>query len=304
MQDNHPSNTLVTRCGYVAIVGRANVGKSTLLNALVGIRISPICDKPQTTWHNIRGILTESQAQIIFLDTPGIHFRQGHLLNKVLNDNALWALNNVDIVVYLVACASWCEEDEYILSLLKHVGKPCLLGINKIDLVQQKNSLLPIIDALAHKYSFEEILPVSAKRGDNLDSLKYEIRRRLPCADYQYSEEEISDQSMRFFITERIREQFVRRLGDELPYSVYIELEEYKEQRGCLLIAAIVWVARNSQRAIVIGRQGRMLKIISTQARESIERFVGKKVFLKLWVKDKAGWQDDPQIISYFDTTS
>ena len=303
MQDKRPSNSQTTRCGYVAIAGRPNVGKSTLLNALIGIKISPVCDKPQTTWHNIRGILTERHTQIIFVDTPGIHFRQKPLLNKVLNENACSALNSVDIILYLIGRAAWHEEDDFILNLFKEVEKPCLLGINKIDLIRQKSALLPVIDALARKHTFDEVLPISAKRGDNLNALKYEIRRRLPRADYHYSEEEISDQSIRFFVTERIREQFVRSLGDELPYSLYIELERYKENRELVSIAAVVWVARNSQRAIVIGRQGMMLKKVSMQARKSIERFLGKKVFLKLWVKDKSGWQDNPQAISYFDTS-
>ena len=303
MQDKRPSDNRTTRCGHVAIAGRPNVGKSTLLNVLIGIKISPVCDKPQTTWHNIRGILTERHTQIIFVDTPGIHFRQRPLLNKVLNENAYSALNSVDIILYLIGSAVWHEEDDYILNLFKEVEKPCLLGINKIDLIRKKSALLPVIDALAHKHTFDEILPISAKRGDNLDALKYEIRRRLPHADYHYSEEEISDQSIRFFVTERIREQFVRSLGDELPYSLYIELERYKENRELVSIAAIVWVARNSQRAIVIGRQGMMLKKVSVQARKSIERFIGKKVFLKLWVKDKSGWQDNPRAISYFDAS-
>ncbi len=300
MQDNRPSHNQITRCGHVAIVGRPNVGKSTLLNALIGTKISPICNKPQTTWHNIRGILTEHHAQIIFVDTPGIHFRQKPLLNKVLKENAFSALNSVDIILYLVGGAAWHEEDDYILSLFKDLRKPFLLGINKIDLVRKKSALLPVIEMFAGKHTFDEVLPISAMRSVNLDTLKHEIRKRLPLADYHYSEEEISDQSIRFFVTERIREQFVRSLGDELPYSLYIELEEYKEQCELVSIAAVVWVARSSQRAIVIGRQGMMLKKVGIQARKSIERFIDKKVFLRLWVKEKIGWQDNPRIISYF----
>lgn len=297
------SDDSITRSGHVAIVGRPNVGKSTLLNALLGVHLSPVCNKPQTTWSNIRGILTERRAQIIFVDTPGIHFGQTRVFNKVLNENAIGTLPNVDLILYVLGDSAWRAQDERILDLLKDLRKPCLLAINKIDLLQEKRSLLPLIQSCAAKFDFDEILPISAKKGDNLDALKAEVRKRLPYADYHYPEEDISDQSSRFLVSERIREQFIKRLGDELPYSIYIEIEHYQEQPKLLSIVATIWVARSSQRAIVIGKQGTKLKTIGTEARKSIEQFIGKKVFLKLWVKDKAGWQNDPHIISSFHAT-
>ncbi len=298
------SNGPITRSGHVAIVGRPNVGKSTLLNALLGVHLSPVCNKPQTTWSNIRGILTERGSQIIFVDTPGIHVGQARLFNKMLNENAIATLPNADLILFLVGDSALRAQDERILSLFKDLRKPCLLAINKIDLLRDKRFLLPLIQSFATKFDFDEILPISAKKGDNLDALKTEIRKRLPVTDYHYPEEDISDQSSRFLVSERIREQFIKRLGDELPYSIYIEIDHYQEQPELLSIVAIVWVARSSQRAIVIGRGGAMLKTIGTEARRSIERFIGKKVFLKLWVKDKTGWQNDPHIISSFDATN
>jgi len=292
-----------THCGYVAIAGKPNVGKSTLLNALVGARISAIADKPQTTWHNIRGMLTEHGVQIIFVDTPGLHLGRKKLLNRMLNDNARWALNSVDIILYLVEDACLSEDDRYILSLIKASAKPCLLCINKVDLYQQKSMLLPIMDRLSREYSFDEILPISAKTDVNLELLKRELRRRLPVSEYQYPEDQVSDRSTRFLVTEFIREQLVRHMGDELPYSAYVEVESYKEQPERVSISATILVSRDSQKGIVIGRQGAMLKEIGSRARQSIETLLGKKVFLRLWVKNKEGWQNDPKVIASFDST-
>jgi GTP-binding protein Era len=298
--DGHPLRE--TRCGFVAITGKANVGKSTLLNALVGTKISAISDKPQTTWHNIRGMLTEHGVQIIFVDTPGLHLGRRKLLNRMLNDNARWALNNVDIILYLVEDARLNDDDRYILSLIKASARPCLLCINKADLYQQKTMLLPIMDRLSREYSFDDLLPISAKTGVNLESLKKELRRRLPISEYQYPADQVSDRSTRFLVTEFIREQLVRHMGEELPYSVYVQVEEYKEHSDLISISAIIWVSRVSQKGIVIGRQGAMLREIGSRARQSIESFVGKKVFLRLWVKNKEGWQNDPKVIASFES--
>ncbi|MEN8129309.1 MAG: GTPase Era [Pseudomonadota bacterium] len=291
-----------TRCGHVAIIGRPNVGKSTLLNALLGVKLAAIADKPQTTWHNIRGILTEHDAQIIFVDTPGIHLGRRKLLNEMMNANALGALNDVDVILYLIEDTFLNDEGRYILSIISKLKKPCLLGINKADLYKQKSKLLPVIARLNEEYDFDEILPISAKTGLNLDALKQALRRRLPVSEYHYPEDQISDRSSRFFVTEYIREQLVRYLGDELPYSIYVEVEEYQEHQDRISIAATLWVSSPSQKAIVIGKQGSMIKLLGTRARQSIERLVDKKVFLKLWVKTKQDWQNDPKVIAGFDS--
>ena len=303
MRNNQLAEHRATRCGYVAIIGRPNVGKSTLLNALIGVKISVIANKPQTTWHNIRGILTEQRTQLIFVDTPGIHLGKGRLLNKVLNKNARMALTGVDLILFLVDNRPWGAEDDYILNLIQNTGKLCLLVINKTDLWKSKVELLPVIGQFSSKHSFAGTVPISAQCGDNLDPLKNEIRRHMPIAAYHYPEEQLSDRNERFLVTEFIREQVVRSMEDELPYSVYVELERYSEQSDLISIYAIIWVARASQRSIVIGKQGAMLKRIGSRARQSIERFVEKKVYLKLWVKDKADWQNDPRVVSLFDSS-
>lgn len=290
------------RCGHVAIIGRPNVGKSTLLNALLGVKLAAIADKPQTTWHNIRGILTEHNAQIIFVDTPGIHLGRRRLLNEMMNANALSALNDVDVILYLIDDTFLNDEGRYILSVISKLKKPCLLGINKTDLYKQKPKLLPVIARLSEEHEFDEILPISAKTGSNLDALKQALRRRLPVAEYHYPEDQISDRSSRFFVAEYVREQLVRYLGDELPYSIYVEVEEYREQQNGISIAVILWVSSPSQKPIVIGKQGSMIKTLGTRARQSIERLVDKKVFLKLWVKIKPDWQNDPKVIAGFDS--
>ncbi len=303
MQANIPAIQPQTHCGHVAIVGRPNVGKSTLLNALIGVKISAIANKPQTTWHNILGILTEDHSQMIFIDTPGMHLGKGKLINKILNENARSALNNVDLVVFVIDNKSWHVEENYILNLLKQARLPCILAINKIDKYKNKTRLLPLMESLGGKYPFAEIIPISAKSSDNLATLKSEIRKRLPIATFYYPEDQISDRNERFFVTELIREQVFYTLQQELPYCTYVELEAYNERQDTVLIAANLWVSSSNQKTIIIGNQGSMLKKIGIRARLAIERFLGKKVYLKLWVKNKAGWQNDPKVTSSFQST-
>ena len=299
----HTQHNVRTRCGYVAMVSRPNVGKSTLLNALLGCKISAVAKKPQTTWQNIRGILTEDEAQIVFIDTPGIHLGRQRLLNRTLNDNARWALSSVDIILFLVDNAPLGDEDRYIIGLIKKSATPCILGINKTDLYVPKERLLHVIERLDNEHLFDAIVPISAKTGDNLIVLKDEIRKRLPISEYHFPENQFSDRSVRFFVSEFIREQVVRMMGDELPYSVYVDVEQYSDRRDVVDISAILWVSRASQKPILIGKQGIMLKKIGSMARRSIERLVGKRVYLNLWVKENLGWQNDPKIIASFDNT-
>jgi GTP-binding protein Era len=293
------SDCTETRSGYCALVGRSNVGKSTLLNRLVGARISSTAEKPQTTRAIIRGILTEHCAQIVFIDTPGIHFKETHLLNKAMNRAATSALSDSDIILFMVEHDRWGREEDHIMDLLAGARKPCLLCINKIDKLLDKKKLLPTMAELSQKFRFDALLPVSATEGDNLDELKAEIRRRLPRSSaYLFLEEQVSDADERTIVAELVREQLTRNLRDELPYSLYVEITSYEERDVLTSISAIIWVARDSHKRIVIGRSGAMLKKIGSRARASIEEFLDKRVHLSLWVKVKSDWQDDPRIVA------
>ncbi len=295
MSDQH------RRCGYVALIGKPNVGKSTLLNRIIGTKISLVAGKPQTTRHNITGIYTDKHAQIVFVDTPGIHFGAKRLLNRMLNNSALAAVDNVDLVLFMVDKGVWRAEDEHILELIMAAAKPCLLCVNKVDELKDKQVLLPIIAALSQKADFAAVVPVSARTGANLKPLRVEIIKRLPRAGFAFDKEQVSSRSDRFIIAELIREQLIRITEDELPYSIYVELEEFDEGTELVKISATVWVEKNSQRAIVIGRQGKRLKTVGVRSRKSIERFLQKRIYLRLWVKEKTGWQDNPEILSKFE---
>ena len=291
-----------TRSGYIAIVGRPNVGKSTLLNRLVGAKIASTAPKPQTTRHNITGILTEGDTQMVFVDTPGIHRGGRRLLNRVINEAALAALQQVDLAVFVIDRTRWTEEDALVLERIRASGRPAIAAVNKVDAVDKK-ALLPALAALQRRHSFEAYVPVSAVKGTNLDALKAEIRQRLPEGPFLFPEDQISSRSERFIATELIREQLVRTLRDEVPHAVFVEIDSLEERPRLVAIGATVWVERPSQRAIVIGRKGAMLKKIGARARRSLESFFGKQVYLELWVKDKAGWQDNPRVLASFDTT-
>jgi GTP-binding protein Era len=286
------------RGGYCALLGRSNVGKSTLLNRLVGAKISSTADKPQTTRQNIRGILTEQNAQIVFVDTPGIHVRDTHLLNAAMNKSAAAALNDVDAVVLVVETGHWGSEEDRIIGMLAVAGRPCLLCINKVDRLRDKQDLLPWLATMRDKFSFAALIPVSAVKGDNVDALKAEIAKLMPCVDaFIYPEDQLSDRDERFIVSELIREQLMRGLAAELPYSVYVEISDYEERDQLTSIAATIWVARESHKAIVIGRSGHSLKKIGSRARAAIERFLNRRCYLSLWVKVRPGWQDDARIV-------
>ncbi len=297
-----PPGKSPTRSGYVAIVGRPNVGKSTLLNRLVGVKLASTAPKPQTTRHNVTGILTEEDTQMVFVDTPGIHRGGRRLLNRVLNEAALAALQQVDLAVFVVDRTRWTDEDAYVLERIRESGRPTIAVVNKVDAVD-KRALLPTLEALRARHEFAAYVPVSARRGTNLDALKAEIRSRLPEGPFLYPEDQVSSRSERFIAAELIREQLVRTLRDEVPHAVYVEIESMEERASLVAIGAVIWVERSSQRAIVIGRGGAMLKKIGTRARRALESLFGRQVHLDLWVKDKAGWQDNPSVLAGFDTT-
>jgi len=287
------------RSGYCAIVGRSNVGKSTLFNRFVGARISSTAAKPQTTRQNIRGIFTEGNAQVVFVDTPGLQRDQSGLLNSVMYRRATSVFNEVDVILLMVERDRWGEEEDNLLASVGAAKKPCLLCVNKVDTLKDKKALLPVLARLSDKYPFDELVPISAIKGSNLGVLKSKITERLPSSrDFPFPAEQLSDRDERFIVAELIREQLTRVLGQELPYALYVEICAFEDRGESTLIGAIIWVARSSQKAIVIGKSGTILKKIGSRARISIERLLSKKVYLQLWVKVKPNWQADPRIIA------
>ena len=285
------------RCGLVALVGRPNVGKSTLLNRILGQKISITSSKPQTTRHRILGIKTTDTAQVVYVDTPGLHQGGKRALNRALNRAASDAIADVDLAVLLVEGTRWTEEDELVLQRLRQAQVPVLLAVNKVDRLQARESLLPALQALSERHDFSEIVPVSALRGENVERLEACVIERLPVNPPYFPEEQITDRSERFLAAELIREKLFRRLGQELPYGLTVQIEQFKEDDGLLRIDGLVWVERDTQKAIVIGKGGAMLKQIGREARLDMERLFGGKVFLQLWVKVKSGWADDERAL-------
>ena len=285
------------RCGYVAIVGRPNVGKSTLLNHILGQKISITSRKPQTTRHQVLGIKTEDNHQVIFVDTPGLHRGEDKAINRYMNKAASSAIRDVDLVLFLVDRTAWTEEDQMVLEHVKRAKLPTLLVVNKVDLLEDKNVLLPHLQALADRGEFEAIVPVSALRQRNVDSLEQEIIKYLPESAHFYPEEQITDRSQRFLAAEIVREKIMRQLGDELPYAVTVEIEEFALEGEVAHISALILVERNGQKKIIIGEKGSRLRSIGTDARKDMERLFDCKVMLRLWVKVKSGWSDDERAL-------
>ena len=284
-------------CGYVALIGRPNVGKSTLMNHLLGQKLSITSRKPQTTRHRILGIKTTEAGQAIFMDTPGMHSDEKKVLNRYLNRTADSTLLGVDVVVWLLDGPYWQEYDERIFKKLEQAGLPVILVVNKVDKIKDKQSVLAFFAEAKEKYPFEQIVPVSALRNTNLDILEQHIMALLPEAEPIYPEDQITDRPERFFAAEIIREKLTRRLGDELPYALTVEIELYEEFPELSKIYANIWVERSSQKSIVIGKQGEMLKKIGSEARVDIEKLIGQKVYLQLWVKVKKGWSDNERAL-------
>ncbi len=287
-----------TRCGVVAIVGRPNVGKSTLMNHLIGQKVSITSRKPQTTRHRIHGILSRGDYQIVFADTPGIHSGHQRALNRTMNEAALSALSGVDVICFMVDSTKWTEADEHVLSLLERAEDiPVLLLINKIDQLEDKQALLPHLQNLGQRRNFAELIPVSALGGHNLDALEQAIAKRLPEGEFWFDEDQLTDRSLRFMAAEIIREKVVRQLGQELPHQMTVEIEQWKEGPKITEIAARILVERRGQKKILIGDGGDRIKKIGTQARLDIERLIERRVMLNLWVKIKAGWSDDDRAL-------
>lgn len=295
MQPNY--RLAMTRCGTVAIVGRPNVGKSTLLNRLIGQKLSITAHKPQTTRHAILGIKTDGDVQAIYVDTPGIHLHGKRALNKVLNRTAAASVYDVDAIILVVQAMVWNEHDERANELVQATGKPYFLAINKIDLVTDKNALLPFLGKIPQGEHVREIIPISARKNSGIAILEKGIKQCLPEAEFQYGEDEMTNRSSRFLAAESVREQLTRFLSEELPYAITVEIEQFEEQPALLRIGAVIWVEKNSQKGIVIGRNGEQLKETGTRARKSMETLFGRKVFLQLWVRVKEGWADDERAL-------
>lgn len=286
------------RSGFVSIIGRPNVGKSTLLNTILGEKVAIVSDKPQTTRNKILGVKNLPGTQIVFLDTPGIH-RPRHKLNEYMVKSALSTLDEVDIILFMVEAGGPSGPgDRYIVDLLEKVTKPVYLLINKVDRVQ-KGRVLPQIEEYRHLYKFEEIFPISALYGDNIDSLLKSILKHLPEGPQYFPGDITTDQPMRFIASEIIREKIFQLTYQEIPYSVAVGIEDFKEvaEKNITFIRALVFVERDSQKGIVIGKGGAMLKKVGQLAREELEAIMGIKVFLEIWVKVKAGWQSDERVL-------
>ncbi len=284
------------RCGFVAIVGRPNVGKSTLLNYILGQKISITSRRPQTTRHRIVGIKTEVDYQAVYVDTPGLHKGGKKAMNRYLNQAVGDALLGVDVVLFMVDALKWNDEDELVLSRLEKIEVPVLLLINKIDRVD-KERLLPHMQLLQEKMDFSAIIPLSARVGDNVAQLEAEVLKRLPENPPYYPEDQVTDRSQRFLAAELIREKLTRRLDQELPYALTVEIEKYQTQEGVVHIGAIIWVERSGQKGIIIGKGGQGLKSVGQEARVDLEKMLEQKVFLQLWVKVKEGWSANEQAL-------
>lgn len=284
-------------CGFVAILGRPNVGKSTLLNKLLGQKISITSRKPQTTRHRIVGIDTEDEYQTIFVDTPGVQRKHDSAIHRYMNRAATSTIEDVDAIILVVDRLNWTDEDEYVVQSIRQSTAPVILAINKVDHLVEKNRLLPHIQALSAKLAWADVVPVAAKTGYNLEPLQTAIRKRLPARAHFYDAEQVTDRSERFLAAEIVREKIMRMMGDELPHKVAVEIEQYKTTSKLVTISAVIWVEREGQKKILIGVKGEKLKLIGSQARADIEVLVDQKVMLKLWVKVKGSWSDDERML-------
>ncbi|GMQ91384.1 MAG: GTPase Era [Gammaproteobacteria bacterium] len=281
--------------GLVTLIGRPNVGKSTLLNRLVGQKVSIISPRPQTTRHRILGISNSEGAQVIYIDTPGIHSAKQKAINRYMNKAARASLEGVDCIVMLIAANGWHAEDELVLREIKKQNIPAILAINKIDKLHGRDSLLPLIDISISKQGFAEVIPLSAQFGENVDRLQQSILQYLPVQPALYPEEQFTDKSDRFLISELVREQVFLTIGQEIPYAVAVEIEKLEDTKKLLRIEAIIWVEKDGQKSIIIGKGGAQLKVIGSRARSEIERLYNKRVYLNVWVKVRKGWSGNEQ---------
>ena len=286
-----------SKFGFVALIGRPNVGKSTLMNHLIGQKVSITSRRPQTTRNRVLGIETQGEYQAVFVDTPGLHKEEKRAINRLMNRAAESALGDVELILLVVDATLWTDDDEMVFSKIENTKVPVVLVINKIDKLHDKATLLPLIERLSKRVNFKAIVPVSALRSTNLDDLKKLVFDSLPEGPHCFSEDSITDRSSRFMAAELIREKLMRQMGDELPYSATVEIEEFKEEENLLRISAVILVERAGQKKMVIGAGGSRIKRIGTDARIDMEKLFDCKVFLNLFVKVKAGWADDERAL-------
>ncbi|KOO07857.1 GTPase Era [Vibrio hepatarius] len=297
---NEPASTPENQhCGFVAIVGRPNVGKSTLLNRILGQKISITSRKPQTTRHRIMGVDTEGDYQAIYVDTPGLHIEEKRAINRLMNRAANSSLSDVNLVFFLVDGTHWTKDDEMVLTKLQKSNFPVVLCVNKVDNVQDRNEVMLHMMDMSKKMDFVDVVPISAKHGKNIDVLRKHVRDHLPKATHHFPEEYVTDRSQRFMASEIVREKLMRFTGEELPYSVTVEIErfDYNPETDGFHINALILVERSGQKKMVIGKGGEKIKTIGREARLDMEELFGRKVYLETWVKVKSGWADDERAL-------
>ncbi|VAW91207.1 GTP-binding protein Era [hydrothermal vent metagenome] len=287
------SNDNDFRCGYVAIIGRPNVGKSTLLNYILGQKLCITSRKPQTTRHQILGIKTTLTAQAIYVDTPGVHKDSPRAMNRYMNRAAHSIIDDVSVVLFVVEAGVWSDKDEWVLEKIKLTNNPIILVINKVDQLDDKAKLLPFMQKLSLLHAFKSIIPVSALKGKYIEDLETEVESLLDISEPIFPEDQFTDRSMKFFAAEIIREKLMRQLGQELPYDLTVMIEKFEEVDDQININAVILVERKNQKLIIIGNQGQRLKKVGTQARIDMEKMFDSKVFIEIWVKVKSGWADD-----------
>src|SRR5688572_431582 len=288
------------RAGTIAVVGRPNTGKSTLINKLVGAKVSIVSPKAQTTRHRLLGIATFEDGQLLLVDTPGIHGKQPRAMNRYMNRAARGAVEGVDAAALLIEAGRWVEDDSLAYAALRDAGVPVVLVINKVDKLADKTKLFPFIAEITQGREFHAVHPISALKSKGTPALVKDLLALVPEAEAQYPEDEITDRSQRFLAGELVREQLMLRLGEELPYSATVEIESFVEDGNLLRIAAVIWVEREGQKPIVIGKGGERLKMISTAARAGMERLFDRKVFLETWCRVREGWSDDEAALRRF----
>ena len=288
------------RFGYVSIIGRPNVGKSTLLNQILGQKVSIVTAKPQTTRQRLAGIKTTSEGQVVYVDTPGIHHTAKRALNRYMNRVAQASFRDVDLVLFLLEAGNWSRQDEFVAKALSNVEVPVMLVLNKVDLVGDKASLLGFVEQHFQDDAYDSVMMISAKTGSGVDELEKQVLQKLPFSRPFYDEDQFTDRSERFLASEMIREQLTLRLHQELPYALTVEIEEFSRKGAMLTIGAIIWVERESQKQITIGKKGIVLKQVGSKARAVLEELFGEKVFLRLWVKVSRDWSDSDKLIERF----
>ena len=291
------------RFGYVAIIGRPNVGKSTLLNRILGQKVSIVTAKPQTTRQRLAGIKTTEQGQVVYVDTPGIHHSAKRALNRYMNRVAQASFRDVDLVMFLVEAGKWTRQDDFVARALRSADVPVMLVLNKIDEVADKESLLGFVENEIKIDDYDSLMMISAKTGSGVDELENRVMEKLPFSRPFYDEDQFTDRSERFLAAEMIREQLTLRLHQELPYALTVQIEEFKRGKNLLTIGAIIWVERDSQKQITIGKKGIVLKQVGSKARAVLEELFGEKVFLRLWVKVSRDWSDSDRLIERFGYT-